>query len=303
MPIGKHEVTIVLPTLNEEEAIGPVIDELKAEGFSNILVIDGYSTDRTVSIAKEKGARIVYQHGSGKASAIKTGIEHASTPYILIMDADFTYDAKDAWKFLEHADRYDEVIGFRIDRNNIPRLNRLGNWLITKAFNLLTGSSLKDVCSGMYMLKAERARSLDIGSPGSGFGIEAEIAMQISATGDIAEVPIGYRRRLGSPKLKPLRDGFAIMATIFSLAKTYNPSFLFAILTGLAFVPGIAIYAWTLYRLLFLGVWHSGWALLGTALIILGGQGLILSMVSLLMKRMEKRIIQTLKSGHKGEET
>ncbi|MEM3694091.1 MAG: glycosyltransferase family 2 protein [Candidatus Bathyarchaeia archaeon] len=275
--------------------MGSVIEELKAEGFKRILVVDGYSTDRTVPIAQGKGARILYQHGKGKAYAVRTAIERIETPYILLMDADYTYDARDAWKLLEHGDRYDEVIGYRCDRRNIPRLNRLGNWIITKAFNLLTGSSLRDVCSGMYLLKTERARSLDIGSPG--FGVEAEIAIQISAMGDagIAEVPVGYRPRLGKPKLSPLKDGYRILATVFSLARTYNPSFLFAILTALALIPGGAIYAFVLYRLAFQGVWHSGWALLGTALVIFGGQGLILSMVSLLLKRMEKRILRAVR--------
>lgn len=55
--IPKEDITIVLPTLNEEKAIGKVIDELLSEGYTNILVIDGYSTDRTVEIARSKGLR------------------------------------------------------------------------------------------------------------------------------------------------------------------------------------------------------------------------------------------------------
>ena len=59
----KEMLTIVLPTLNEEEAIGKVIDELKHEGYENILVVDGYSTDFTVKIAKERDAKVVLQKG------------------------------------------------------------------------------------------------------------------------------------------------------------------------------------------------------------------------------------------------
>lgn len=59
----KDKVTIVLPVLNEEEAIGKVIEELRMEGYSNILVFDGYSKDRTVDVAKENGVQVLFQFG------------------------------------------------------------------------------------------------------------------------------------------------------------------------------------------------------------------------------------------------
>lgn len=291
--MDKQKVTIILPALNEEEAIGIIIDELRDEGYMNILVVDGYSKDNTVKIASEKSVRVVYQHGKGKAGAVKTGVEHAETPYVLIMDADHTYDPKDIWKFLEHADNYDEIIGVRINRKNIPFLNRLGNWMITKTFNLLTGMKLSDICSGMYLLETEKAKSLQIES--TSFDIEAEIAMQIAASGDITEVPVNYRNRIGKKKLSSIKHGARILSAIISLARIYNPAFLFAVITTLALIPGGMIYFWVLYRFMFLGIWHSGWALLGTALIILGGQGLMLSTITLILKRMEKRIVGMLR--------
>lgn len=292
--VNKQDITIVLPTLNEEKAIGIVIDELRHEGYTNILVVDGYSKDATVKIAGEKGVKIVYQHGKGKAGAIRTGIEHVETPYLLVMDADYTYDPKDIERFLEHAGCYDQIIGVRKNRENIPLLNRIGNWMITKTFNLLTGMNLSDVCSGMYLLKTEKARSLDLES--TSFDVEVEIAVQIVANGDITEVPVSYRERIGERKLSSIKHGVRIFLTMLNLARIYNPAFLFAMLTALALVPGVIVYLWVLYRFVFFGIFHSGWALLGTALIILGGQGLILSTVALLLKRMEKRIMGVIRS-------
>jgi len=292
LKVEKDKVTIVLPTLNEEAAIGKVIDEIKAEGYSRILVVDGYSKDKTVEIAREKGADVIYQHGVGKAGAIKTAIEHVNTPYILFMDGDHTYDPKDISKFLEHAESYDEIIGFRVNRENIPILNRFGNWIISKTFNLLTGSNIRDVCSGMYLIKTSKAKELSIET--SSFDVEVEIAMQVLANGEVTEVPINYRKRIGKPKLSSFKHGIRIIFTVFNLARFYNPAFLFAFLTALTGIPGIIIYVWVLYRLVFLGIWHSGWALLGTALVILGGQGLILSTLALLLKRMERRIMKAL---------
>ncbi|MEM0041604.1 MAG: glycosyltransferase family 2 protein, partial [Candidatus Korarchaeum sp.] len=108
--ISKEQVTVVLPTLNEESAIGRVIDELLQEGYNNILVVDGYSTDKTVEIARGKGVKVIFQKGRGKAGAIRTAIEVVNTPYILFMDADYTYDPRDIGRLLRYAG-YDEVIG------------------------------------------------------------------------------------------------------------------------------------------------------------------------------------------------
>ena len=297
MQVPKKQVTIILPTLNEEKAIGQVIDEIKQEGYTNIIVVDGYSKDNTVKIAKEKGATVIYQHGKGKGGAIKTAIEHTQTPYLLIMDADHTYDPKDITKFLEHAENYDQIIGVRTNRKNIPLTHRIGNWMITKTFNILTGTNLTDICSGMYLLKTETAKELDIET--EGFEIEAEIAIQTQANGKITEVPINYRKRIGTKKLSTIKHGYKITTTIIKLAKNYNPAFLLATITALALIPGTIIYLWVLYRLTFQGTWHSGYALLGTALIILGGQGLILSTIALLLKRIEKRLTTIIKNQNK----
>jgi len=292
--IPYDDVTIVIPTLNEAEAIGALIEEIKQEGYKNILVVDGYSKDGTPEIAKEKGAKVIFQHGKGKAGAIKTAIENVQTPYMLIMDGDNTYDPKDIWKFLQHAKNYDQIIGIRTNRKNITPLHRIGNYIITKTFNLLTGANLTDICSGMYLLKTETARTLEIGS--TSFEVEAEIAIQTEAEGKVTEIPINYRKRIGKPKLSTIKHGTKIITTTINLARHYNPAFLIAVTTATALIPGTIIYLWVLYRLIFQNAWHSGWALLGTALIILGGQGLILSTIALLLKRMEKRITTTLKN-------
>jgi dolichol-phosphate mannosyltransferase len=293
-PVSKEEVTVVLPTLNEEEAIGQVIDELKSEGYKNILVVDGYSKDRTVEIAREKGVKVVYQRGIGKAGAVKTAIETVETPYILFMDADYTYSAKDIERMLNHISNSDEVIGLRMDRHNIPLLHRIGNRIISLAFSLFIGSRLWDPCSGMYLLRTESAKMLELSS--RGFDVEVEIASQLSTLGRVVEVPISYRRRIGGRKLQTWREGFNILMKTVRMALLYNPIFLFSSLVALFSIPGALILVWQLYIRYIYGAerWSLGWSWLGLTLLIVGIQGLALAVTSLLLKRMERRIVQAI---------
>lgn len=289
MPVGKHQVTIVIPALNEEKAIGLVLDELFEAGFKNVLVVDGYSVDGTVKIAEGRGVRVIQQNGHGKTGALKTAVTYVDTPYMLVMDGDYTYCAKDIERFLNHADRYTHVIGVR-DRKNISLVHRFGNWVITRTFNVLFGSRLSDVCSGMYLLRTEVARRLEFES--KGFGAEVEILAQSAMENGVAEVPASYRRRIGKSRLSTWRHGFQIMRSLLGLAMSYNPIFFFSALAAGALIPAVFMVGYALCLNFFAGVWAFNWLLFGSILFLFGVQGLAVAAITLLMKRMEKRILQ-----------
>ncbi len=210
-------VTIVIPTLNEQEAIGKVLDELFSMGLKNLLVVDGYSSDGTLDTAKKYPISVILQQGEGKAGALKTAFKNVKTPYMIVIDGDFTYDPSCIPRFLEHMQKYDQIIGVRNldDKKNISVIHKLGNKIITKTFNALMGTNLSDVCSGMYTLKTEIAKDLELSS--KGFDVEAEIAAQIASSGTITEVPINYRQRIGQQKLSTWKHGFKILSTILKL--------------------------------------------------------------------------------------
>ena len=107
------DVCVLIPTLNEEESIEPVIREFKALGFENILVADGHSTDGTVAKAKAAGARIFIQSGSGKGQALKEVFEEIDEEFILLIDGDGTYLPAEAASVLEPVLRgkADHVVG------------------------------------------------------------------------------------------------------------------------------------------------------------------------------------------------
>ncbi|XHH08899.1 MAG: glycosyltransferase family 2 protein [Candidatus Bathyarchaeia archaeon] len=285
--INKNDVTIVIPVKNEELAISKVIDELTQEGYKNILVVDGYSADNTLKIIETKGITVLQQHGKGKTGAIKTAIENVSTPYMLILDGDYTYPAKDIQRLLMVGANYAQVLGVRY-RKNISRIHRLGNWIITKSFNLLMNTHLSDICSGMYLLRRDVACSLELGS--NNFATEVEIAAQTVCEHAVTEVPIGYRRRIGKAKLS-WRNGFQILLAVVGLARKYNPVLLFSAFSVLSIIPAVCMLSWVAFRYFAFGVWHSGWALIGITLLLFASQAIAITTTVLLLKRTEKRII------------
>ena len=292
--VTQDQVTVLIPTLNEQEAIGKVIEDLKSEGFYNILVADGYSDDLTVKIAKSKGAVVLEQHGLGKGGAIRTALAQIGTPYVLVMDGDCTYKAKDIHRLLSHIGDFDEVIGARTrGRKNIPLANRFGNWVISKAFKLLFNKPISDVLSGMYLIRTERLREAgELAS--TSFDVEVEIASSIAANGDLTEVPISYGERVGDQKLKKL-DAFRILSTLLWMANYSNPLLLFGGIGSLCIIPALAILGWYGYLAVFRASWHFGYILLGTVLFLFAAQALAFSLISLLIKRSERRINATIK--------
>jgi dolichol-phosphate mannosyltransferase len=288
-------VTVVIPTLNEEKGIEETIKELHSIGINNILVVDGYSKDRTVEVAKSLNARVIFQHGKGKTGALKTAVEHVDTPYMLVIDGDYTYDAKNIDRFLQHMDNYDEIIGARIpvDERSMTRLHRLGNRLITKTFNFLMNTNLSDVCSGMYMLKTDTVKEIDFTT--TGFDVEAEIAAQIATIGNITEVPINYRPRVGRQKLSTWKHGYRIIRSIFYLARLHNPGTFYSFLISLLLIPAGIIFANSLLELLLTGRMTSHWFFVGVALLLIAIQGMSIGVLSLVVKRSNLRMLRAIK--------
>jgi dolichol-phosphate hexosyltransferase len=286
--------TIVIPTFNEQEAIGKVLDELFSIGLKNILVVDGYSSDGTSYTAKKYPISVIFQHGKGKAGAIKTAFEKVKTPYMIVMDGDFTYDPSCIHRFLEHMQSYDQIIGVRDleDKKNMSVLHKLGNKIINKTFNALMGTSLSDVCSGMYVLRTEIVKDMELSS--TGFDVEAEIVAQIASSGRVTEVPINYRQRIGKQKLSTWKHGFKILNTILKLGMTYRPSVFYSIVVSITSLLGIGILAdtaieWSLTKTL-----AVSWLLIGISILLIAINFAGVALGAETLRRMESKIVRRL---------
>jgi len=291
--IDSEDITVVIPTLNEALGIGQVIESVFNAGYYNVLIVDGYSSDNTVEVAKEYKVKILMQHGKGKTGALKTCIEHVETPYFIVMDGDATYDPKDIAQFKPHMKFYNQIIGVRTSgREKITKLNRFGNWVINKCFNMMFGTKLTDVCSGLYCLNTEFARGLILNT--QGFDVEVEIAAQAADSGSITQVPITFAERIGIQKLNPFKDGAKILLAIFKLARIYNAVILYSFISALTIVPAFLILSWVLFEAL-AGTWHNGIALIGVLLSVLATQAFTISTIASQQRRSEQRLLQKLK--------
>jgi len=232
-------ITIVIPTLNEEKSIGSVIRGFQKLGFTNILVVDGGSTDRTREIARSLGARVVVQSGKGKGQAIQEAFSLIDSDIAVIIDGDGTYLPEDVHKLLEPIEKgvADHVIGNRFasfERGAFTRLNLIGNKILNFLFRILYGENISDLLTGYRALTKKLYKSINLKH--HGFEVETELTVQTIAKGfRIIEVPIRYRKREGKTKLHPLIDGFRIGKAIVLLLFQYIPGKAFYIL-GMALI-------------------------------------------------------------------
>ena len=245
MEIDKDQVTILIPTLNEEPTIGDLVQRFFALGYSDILVIDGRSTDMTMEVAAKNGARVIIQTGKGKGNAFIQAVSILTRPYVLLLDGDGTYEPEDGKDLISPLLMgYDQSIGNRLIQGNYAsfhRLNLTGNHILNWLFKVAHGRYLYDILSGYRAFTLSSLRKMHLYE--EGFGIETEISAEaVKNNNRIAVIPIRYGVRVGSvTKLDPIHDGLKIGRTIYRLAKLNNPLFYFGFLGIFISLTGIAI--------------------------------------------------------------
>ena len=218
-------ISVVIATLNEEEGVGPTLEELQNVLVNPyLIVIDGNSVDRTVEIAKNLGAAVSLQEGKGKGDALFQGLKQLSpnVRFVVFIDADYTYPAEYVPKMVEILEQNPTVgmvIGNRFNGEHnfdesVTSPFYIGNRLLAFAQHVMNGIKLDDPLSGLRVVRAEILKNWKPKS--KGFDVEAEMNFLVEREGhQIVEIPISYRRRLGEKKLK-LRHGFGIMKRIIA---------------------------------------------------------------------------------------
>jgi len=295
MKFEKDEVCILIPTLNEDLTIGKIIREFRTLGYDHILVIDGKSTDNTVKVAREAGATVRTQSGKGKGNAIIEAFEGIEQPYILMLDGDGTYAAKDAEKMLTPLFwGFDQVIGDRLvnaEEGAFSRLNLFGNQMLNLLFKVAHSRDLHDILSGYRAFTRLAIQQMNLTE--KGFEIETEISVEAVRNGqNIMVVPIKYSRRPGTrTKLSPFHDGIKIVSTIYRLARMNNPMFYFGMIGVFTSVLGIFTGIYVLLQWM-RGIDHIPLTILTVLLIVVGIEIFMFGMISDMLLVFHREIIR-----------
>jgi glycosyltransferase involved in cell wall biosynthesis len=255
------DVSVVIPAYNEEDAIGAVVERVRARHeWKEILVVDDGSKDQTAARAEAAGARVIrHPYNKGNGAAVKSGIRAAQGAVVLLMDADGQHDAEDIDAVIEPIGVHDMVIGAR-SAGDQTLTRALGNALFTTLASWLTGRPIPDLTSGFRAARRDLLMDIIHLLP-NGFSYPTTSCLSFLKAGyNVLFVPIRAHRRIGSSKIRPLRDGVKFLTLIFKVVTLYNPLKIFFPVSAGAFVLG------TLY-----GVWNvvtKGKIPMGAALLI-----------------------------------
>ncbi len=280
-------IRIIVPALDEGEAIGGVIERIKRalKGFEfEIVVVDGFSIDDTALIARQLGATVLTEKSHGYGAAYLTGFEYATSKndnsIVVMIDADSTYDPEDIPALIDPIleGKADLTLANRfadMEPNAMSLRNKLGNKLISKIVSKLYGVGITDSQSGFRAISANCLRAMFLEAKGMPLATEMLIeARKLGAK--IMEVPTKYHARVGDSKIRALHDGYGILSTSLRLVSELNPFIIYGSLGGFFFSLGIGFGTYTLvgwYQWYFSGA--STWPRLGSALLsvlfIVGG--------------------------------
>jgi glycosyltransferase involved in cell wall biosynthesis len=234
-------VSIIIPCMDEEKTIGSCITIalliLKREHLEGEIIVADSSTDNSRKIAKSLGATIVIPKEKGYGNAYLEGIKHAKGRYLILADADGTYDLNEIPELLKPLvdNRADLVMGNRLQgriiKGSMPWLHRyVGNPILTTTLNILFKTSIHDSHSGMRAIKKEAYDKLDLQSEGMEFASEMIIEAARKRL-RITEIPITYYPRQTPSKLHSWGDGWRHLRFMM----LYRP-------TPFFYIPGIPLF-------------------------------------------------------------
>jgi len=247
-------VSVVIPCLNEANSLGSCIDKavtaFRAAGLAGeVIVADNGSTDGSMQIAEERGARVVRVEERGYGSALRAGIAAARGPFIVMGDADDSYDFGEVPKFAEMLRQgYDVVMGNRFRGEIKPKAmpwhhKYIGNPGLTALLNLFFRTGIGDSHCGMRGFTRAVYERMDLRSTGMEFASEFVIkAAQLKAR--ITEIPITLwpDKRGRPPHLRSFRDGWRHLRFML----LYAPNWLFLLPGGALLAAGLFLVFWLL---------------------------------------------------------
>jgi glycosyltransferase involved in cell wall biosynthesis len=224
------KIAILIPCYNEELTVGQVVREFREQiPGADIYVFDNNSTDRTVDVARQAGAKIGFERRQGKGYVVQTMFREVDADFYVLVDGDQTYPSVEVHRLLAPvlAGESDMAVGSRLtnqSQSEFKSFNRLGNRFFLNVINFIFRQNLTDILSGYRAFNRRFIKNTPIF--GGGFEIETELTIKALEHGyRIIELPIDLRARPAgsSSKIRILHDGFLILSSILTLCRDYKP--------------------------------------------------------------------------------
>lgn len=226
--------SVILPAHNEENAIEQVIQSIRALGLDfEIIVVDDGSSDRTAEIAAATGVILVkhvLRQGAGKS--VKDGIMRATSPRIVMMDADCTYPAEKIPELLSKLDEgFELVVGARRGKQYFSSPVKIAARIVFRFIaEFATGKNIPDINSGMRAFYRDQMKEY-FQHLCNGFSLPTTMTLAYFFTGRmVAYVPIAYNKRVGKSKVRILLDSVRTMQYIVESIAFFNPVKLFLLI-------------------------------------------------------------------------
>lgn len=239
-------VSVVIPAMNEADAIGDVVSRLQAAApWHEIIVVDDASSDETGARAAAAGARVVrHPYNKGNGAAVKTGIRAAAGEFILIVDADGQHRPEDARRLIDRLPEYELVVGARSPATQANLRRRLGNALLNRLASHLTGRRIPDLTSGFRAARREHLREFLHLMP-NGFSTPTTTTLAFLKAGySVAFEPIDAEPRLGRSKVRLAKDGAKFFLILLKIATLFSPLRIFVPISAASFAAGLTYGVW-----------------------------------------------------------
>lgn len=276
-------ISIVLPAKNESTAIGQTIAQIQQLQLAHeIIVVNDGSTDDTVQVAENSGAKVItHPYSKGNGAAIKTGARTATGDIIVFMDADGQHDPQDIPRLIEKIEQgYDLVVGARQKGSQASVGRGIANGLYNNLATYMTEQKVEDLTSGFRAVRADKFREFLYLLP-NGFSYPTTSTMAFFRAGySVTYVPIHAAKRIGKSHIQPLKDGVRFFLIIFKIATLFSPLKMFLPIAILLFMIGTGWYGYTLWDA---GRFTNMSALLYTGSVMIFLMGLISEQITALM--------------------
>ena len=218
------KISVVIPCYNEEEGIALVIDSLPPS-VDEVVVVDNNSTDRTAEVARERGARVVFEERKGYGAAYKAGLPAVTGEITVTMDGDGTYPVEQIEECIDYLldNDLDFVSASRFplkDPKAMNLSNRIGNWILTAGTLVLFMRGIRDSQSGMWIFRSAIYPKLQLRSDGMPLSEEIKINAIRHPEIRFDEYHVNYHPRVGEVKLNKWKDGFENLMYLLKLRFT-----------------------------------------------------------------------------------